>query len=267
MTLSDSDIETFVRDGFVVLRGAVDRATIDQCRAELWDTIPESPDDPSTWIEPVRWTNSPMTPAFARAARSPGLVEAYDSLIGPGRWIQRVELGTVPVRFPLGRESGDTGWHIDASFAAADGSGQRISVSSRDRGLLALFLISDVGDDDAPTRIRVGSHLDVPRFLAPHGDDGADMFALCAEMDAAGVFDDPGRPEVLATGDAGDVFLCHPFLVHAAQVNHSGRPRFMSQPGIMLREQFDLDRPTAPVERAIVDALGEGGEAPTPGGR
>ena len=41
----------------------------------------------------------------------------------------------------------------------------------------------------------------------------------------------------------------------AAQVNRHGRPRFMSQPGIMLREQFDLTHPTSPVERTIVDAL------------
>lgn len=255
MTLSDSDIDAFVREGFVVLRGAVDRATIDRCRAELWDAIPESPDDPSTWSEPVRRVDSPLTPAFARAASSPRLRSAYDVLVGPGRWIHRVELGTVPIRFPVGRDSGDTGWHFDASFPAPDGPGYRVSVSSRDRGLLALFLISDVDEDDAPTRIRVGSHLDVPRFLQPHGEEGADMFTVCMEMARTGVLDDPRRAEVLATGSAGDVFLCHPFLVHAAQVNRRGRPRFMSQPGIMLREQFDLAHPSSPVERAIVDAL------------
>jgi hypothetical protein len=30
-------------------------------------------------------------------------------------------------------------------------------------------LFSDVGEDDAPTRIRVGSHLDVPAALAAAG--------------------------------------------------------------------------------------------------
>jgi hypothetical protein len=255
MTLSDTDIEAFVRDGFVVLRGAVDRTTVDECRAELWEAIPESPDDPSTWTEPVRWVNSPLTPTFARAAAASVLQEAYDQLIGAGRWIQRVELGTVPIRFPLARETNDTGWHLDASFPAPDNSGYRVSVSSRDRGLLALFLISDVSESDAPTRIRVGSHLDVPPFLAPYGDEGVDVFTVCGEMDRAGVLGSPDRTEVLATGSAGDVFLCHPFLIHAAQVNHTGSPRFMSQPGIMLREQFDLTSPASPVERAIVDAL------------
>lgn len=125
MTLTDTDVDTFVRDGVVVLRGAVDREVIDDCRSEIWAALPESPDDPATWTEPVRRLDSPWTPS----------------------------------------------------------------------------------------------------------------------------------DEVLATGAAGDVFLCHPFLVHAAQVNHIGRPRFLSQPGIMLREQFDLTHPTSPVEQAIVDAL------------
>jgi len=38
------------------------------------------------------------------------------------------------------------------------------------------------------------------------------------------------RPLAHATGRAGDVYLCHPFLVHAAQEHHGTRPRFMAQP-------------------------------------
>ena len=47
-----------------------------------------------------------------------------------------------------------------------------VNLSSRERALLMLFLFSDVGPDDAPTRIRVGSHLDVPRVLEPAGEAG-----------------------------------------------------------------------------------------------
>jgi hypothetical protein len=46
------------------------------------------------------------------------------------------------------------------------------------RGLLALFLITDVGRDDAPTRLLCGSHLEVPRFLAPFGEAGTDSDAV-----------------------------------------------------------------------------------------
>src|SRR5213593_3844185 len=57
--------------------------------------------------------------------------------------------GTIPVRFPSTSDPGNAGWHIDGSY---DVGGQWwVNVQSRGRGLLALFLFSDVGYQDAPT--------------------------------------------------------------------------------------------------------------------
>jgi hypothetical protein len=64
--------------------------------------------------------------------------------------------------------------------------------------------------------------------------------------------------ECLATGRAGTVYLCHPFLVHASQPNRKGSPRFMAQPPLMPRVPFELSRADgnySPVERAIRIAL------------
>jgi hypothetical protein len=47
----------------------------------------------------------------------------------------------------------------------------RSNLRSEGSALLMLFLLSDVGDD-APTRIRVGSHVDVPALLASAGERG-----------------------------------------------------------------------------------------------
>ncbi len=62
-------------------------------------------------------------------------------------------------------------------------------------------------------------------------------------------------PLARATGRAGDVYLCHPFLVHAASRPHRGvAPRFLAQPGIPPAEPLRLDREDgseSPVERAI----------------
>ena len=66
------------------------------------------------------------------------------------------------------------------------------------------------------------------------------------------------RPRARATGRAGDVYLCHPFLVHRATWPHRGlRPRIVAQPAIGLREPFALrDAPDAcAVERAILRGL------------
>jgi hypothetical protein len=67
----------------------------------------------------------------------------------------------------------------------------------------------------------------------------------------------------LATGRAGDVFLCHPFLVHAASWPHRGRqPRIIAQPGVALHEEYPLhERPgerPLPVQQAILAGLAAG---------
>ena len=39
--------------------------------------------------------------------------------------------------------------------------------------------------------------------------------------------------EVFATGSPGTVYLCHPFLVHAAQRHRGSRVKFMAQPPLL----------------------------------
>ena len=67
-------------------------------------------------------------------------------------------------------------------------------------------------------------------------------------------------PEVVATGKAGTVYLCHPFIVHAAQTNRGSTPRFMAQPPLFPEGANCLQRSDgrySPVELAIVEAIGE----------
>src|SRR5690242_20051276 len=88
-----------------------------------------------------------------------------------------------------------------------------------------------------PTRVRPGSHRDAARVLAPAGDEGM-PFPQAAQLAARA---SAARPTQLATGQAGDVIVCHPFLVHAASWPHTGRhPRIMAQPGVALHDAFPL---------------------------
>ncbi|MGI5168824.1 phytanoyl-CoA dioxygenase family protein [Spirillospora sp. CA-253888] len=246
--------EDFIDNGFVRVDGAVPRDLVDECRTILWRDTGCDPDDPATWTEPVVRLGHYAQPPFRAAANTPRLHEAFDLLAGKGRWAPQGGLGTFPVRFPSEEEPGDAGWHIDVSFPGDDPTDYmryRANVSSKGRWLLMLFLFSDVGEHDAPTRIRVGSHLDVARLLEPHGEDGLDAMEI-AERGAAATED---RPVALATGRAGDVYLCHPFLLHAAQPHRGTEPRFMAQPPLLPAPGPDgqprLDRPEA--ERALVE--------------
>jgi hypothetical protein len=130
----------------------------------------------------------------------------------------------------------------------------RANIASKGRALLMLFLFSDVGEDDAPTRIRAGSHRHVARMLAPAGDAGLTLREIAARLDET-----DGCEEVLATGSAGTVYLCHPFLVHAAQPHRGSRPRFLAQPPLLPRDEPGPERgggDNSPVEIAIQEALG-----------
>jgi len=66
------------------------------------------------------------------------------------------------------------------------------------------------------------------------------------------------RDVALATGEGGTVYLCHPFLIHAAQKHRGKNPRFMSQPPLLPAVPLSLERADgqySPVEIAIREAL------------
>lgn len=253
--LSDDQITRFIHDGFVHVPEAFPRSVAEQCRAILWRKTGLDPDDPETWTQPVVRIDSCTEEPFVRAANTSTLHGAYDQLVGAGRWNVPRGLGTFPIRFPHPDYPGDAGWHLDASYAGARGEA-RVNLRSRGRALLMLFLFSDVGPEDAPTRIRSGSHRDVVSLLAPSGDVGREWMELCQQAVPASQH----RPETLATGHAGDVYLCHPFLVHGAQPSHGTGARFIAQPPLDPTGQLDLDRDDgdhSPVEQAVRDALGQ----------
>src|SRR5215216_6026697 len=258
--LSDAQLDQFVQDGFVRLDNAFPRRLAEEGRAILWRDTGCDPCDTKTWTRPVIRLGYYGQEPFRKAVNTPVLHAAFDQLVGSGRWRPRADLGSFPVRFPHTDDPGDTGWHVDLSFPGPsddpnernDFSAWRVNVTSRGRALLMLFLFSEIGERDAPTRIRVGSHVDVARQLAPAGEQGLTL----RELSADGFATSAHRPIVSATGEAGTVYLCHPFLVHAAQPHRGERPRFLAQPPLLPadpdnRPRGDLNA----VERATARAL------------
>ncbi|NKQ53955.1 phytanoyl-CoA dioxygenase [Amycolatopsis sp. K13G38] len=236
--LSDAEIDRFVTEGFVKVEGAFPAEVGQRCLDELWAATGCARDDPATWTEPVIRLGGFGTPPFVAAAGTGPLHEAFDQLVGAGAWEPLGGLGTFPVRFPVEGDPGDDGWHVEAGYSGEQGE-YRVNARSRGRALLLLFLFSDVGPDDAPTRIRAGSHRDVPPLLSPHGEAGREWMDLCRDAVPASAH----RPIAFATGSLGDVYVCHPFLVHAAQ-RHRGRvPRFVAQPPLLPRGPLSPDRP------------------------
>jgi len=249
--MSAAEVARFVRDGAVPLREAFPRELADECRRLLWAATGCYEDDPSTWGRPVIRIDARGDAPFRAAANTDRLHRAFDQLAGEGRWVPLAGMGTFPIRFPSAEPPGDDGWHVESTGADAAGA-PVVDPASRERVLLLLFLFSDVGPDDAPTRIRLGSHLDAARVLA--GGRPMGFFDATARIEESS----RPRPEALATGAAGDVWLCHPYLLHAAQPLRGRRVRFMAQPPLPGRGPID---PTgaagqrSPVEEAVAQAL------------
>jgi hypothetical protein len=86
-------------------------------------------------------------------------------------------------------------------------------------------------------------------MLASAGEDGLTLRQLAKN----GFAETEARPEASATGQAGTVYLCHPFLVHAAQSHRGSRPRFMAQPPLLPAGGASCR--ASPVHQAIARAL------------
>jgi hypothetical protein len=238
MTLSDRDIKHFTTEGFVRIDNAFSKEIANEVVDILWKDIPFDRTDPRTWTEPVVRLGMYSQKPFIDSVNTPRLHAAFDQLVGPGRWIPCRSVGTFPVRFPSDKQPNDTGKHVDASFPGDDPGNYfewRINAKSKGRALLMLVLYSDVGEADAPTVIYKGSHADVAKLLYPEGDRGLSFLDLAGRLNEL-----PAREEAFAVGEAGTVYLCHPFLVHSAQGHRGKEPKFMAQPPLMSKAELNL---------------------------
>lgn len=250
--LNAKELEQFVHKGFVRIDNAFSKEIADEVVDILWNDIPFSRFEPSTWVEPVVRLGMYTQQPFVESLNSEKMHSIFDQLVGNDRWIPCRNVGTFPVRFPSVKQPTDTGKHVDVSFPGNDPGNYfewRANVKSKGRALLMLVLYSDVSESDAPTIIYEGSHIDVARILSKEGDEGLSFMELAGRLNEL-----PKRKEVYAIGKAGTVYLCHPFLVHSAQSHRGSVPKFMAQPPLLLRGEFsisDSNDVRSLVERAI----------------
>lgn len=271
-SLDADQIEQFMADGYVHLRGAFPRELAQsivasahrrlreapqQCltegRSRRWvDRLGSyDPEDPSTWPEgrvdiigERKFTISEFSPFAERAvfqllgdaARirtrswTSNLIAQYPQRQPPSRWIPAPD-----------QES----WHLDSPST-------HTRIDQLRTGLLVFVVFSDLLPDSGNTWLALDSPAQVARSLAaaPAGIDFCTDQAGCAITRTCARFFE-------VTGEAGDLLLVHPLMLHSASPNPSPRIRFLGNPMVYLQEPLDHRRPDAsPVERAIAAALG-----------
>lgn len=235
------DVDSFIADGFVRVPGAVSSVLAREIRRQASLLMDEEPSEAwrlgqsSVYDLPV--LNEALTPAVR---------EAFDVLMGNRRWHLAANWG-FPTRFPGPLKPR---WHIDGDWFTHH-------LTSGEQVLTPIFLWSDVDDHDGPTLLEVGSHRWVARLLAGREPDGVPGPEIVQVIDAA------AKPEavVVATGEAGDVIVCHPFLAHT--INPAGpatEPRFISNVCVHGYGPLQLSAKgdSSPVEVAIRQALDDG---------
>ena len=235
------------------MRHAFPRSVAEQVRARIWHEIRLHPERPQEWVNPVihirkNFGGDPFVQAF-----TPKVVGAFDDVMGEGRWFQRYHLGWWPVAFP-GFDAApwrvpQTGWHIDGSFF-------HHHLASPEQGLLPIFIFSDVAPGDGGTALSAGSHTITANVLAEAEPHGLTMDELTHRVAAH----PRSRSNVIeATGEAGDVVLIHPFMLHARSPNTGKSVRFICNPCFTLKAPMNFERGNetqySPVERAVVNAL------------
>lgn len=230
------DIEGFVEDGFCILRSGVPRELAERILGEVegWGV----PDGASGWV--LHQRTYYQMPALAETITD-RVSSALDALAGANAWHVAGNWG-FPTRLP-----GEvwSQWHIDGDWFTHH-------IWSGDQVLTPIFLWGDVGPDDGPTLLARRSHRAVARLLAAHEPEG-----VPGDQIAAMVHEHITVGEIAtATGSAGDLYLCHPFLAHAINPVGPRAPRYISNVAVHGFNRVRSDGNTlSPVEQAVRDAL------------
>jgi hypothetical protein len=255
----------FVEQGYVVIRGCFTREAAQEYTGSIWTRLGYAQDDPSTWEQPS--IHMPGHRDIDIRQFAPRAWGAVCDLVGgahrvhPYRWND-----AFIVNLSEGAESpwqpaspAVRGWHKDGDFF-------RHYLDSPEQGLLTLVLWSDVRHQGGATFVAADSVGPVARFMAQHPEgvyppripwtgvqprpatfDWPDLISQCGDF-------------VEATGEVGDVYLLHPFILHAKAQNVLRVPRYITNPPVHLVEPMRFDRADPDefslVERAVLRGLG-----------
>jgi hypothetical protein len=236
---SREEIEQFITDGFVILRRGFSKEVAAECREFIWRKIGEWADCTAPEHCRVKLNNHFSETPFDRLMNE-RLETALADLTGEQRFVSHQEFGGWQILFP--GFFGADNWHID-------GENTNHHLTSREHGIVGIFLFSDIGPGDGGTHLVRGSHLAVTRLLAeaePAGLDNTRLNENLPEVNPADV--------VEVTGEAGDAVMLHPLLIHGFGANQGKRIRFACNPHFQLREPLNVDRSNgsySPLERVI----------------
>ena len=275
--LSPDEARHFVEHGYVVVRDAFPKDFAADARQGAWDEMRREHGvderDPDTWGKPF------MGGGKLGYIRTKGTDRRLDLKTDASRALQ-VQADAVggAERLPehgekliwrdaaIGnlRVAGGTAWEPPGPRQPGwhkDGWHFRHFLNSPEQGLLTVPIYSDIQPRSGGTFIAPDSIRPVAELLAQHACGLHPDSVQGAGYLIPGLIEQCSRFEEL-TGDAGDMALLHPFMLHRVSVNPSMRPRFIANMALVLTEPMRFSRPDGEtyslVELAVLRALRTG---------
>ena len=255
--ISRDEAKHFVANGYVVIKGAFSKDHAAKVSELAWRELEAQHgvdrDDPSTWAKPHKG----MGPAgYARLKGSdthhqlqslaPRAFQAHLDLVGgANRFAKRGRelVWGEGVVSNLGVENDSRwqppgprqpGWH-------KDGWHFRHFLNSPEQALVTVPLYSDIQPKSGGTFLAVDSIgpvarllVDTPVGLHPDSVQGAG-FLIPGLVEQCESFTE-------LTGEAGDMVLLHPYMLHRVSINPSNRPRFIANMAPVLAEPMTFER-------------------------
>lgn len=262
------------------MKNAIDRRLCERWVATAFEQLEFEPADPSTWTTPYAWNPGGETAVAHEIA--PRVWAAIEQLVGGRDRIEEKPAGPYDASGAIwssslagnfgtehDRREGVRGWHAPTARDEQtgvplggwhlDGGQFRHFLDSPELGLLSIVFWSDVHPRSGGTFVALDSISVVAKFLAQH-PEGIHPDSVQGNGYLIPLLINDCKDMVELTGDAGDVCLMHPFVLHRISGNPSGRARFISNPGVRLREPMNLNRSDtkqfSPVEQAVLAGLG-----------
>lgn len=254
-TLTEAEVQHFIDHGYVVVKHCFSREFAKEYVDFAYKRLGYDPADPATWEQAM--IHMPAYHHFKIKEVSPRAWGATCDLLGGENRIKNPEQAwgdgfIVNFRNGADREweapsAEIKGWHVDGDHFIH-------FLDSGEQGLLQVVVWQDIQHKGGGTLIAPDSIKPVAELLLAH-PEGLDPYdkgwggiaAQCREF-------------VETIGEAGDVVMLHPLMLHASSQNVSGIPRFMTNPCIPLKDPLNLNRDNpddfSPVELGILKALG-----------
>ena len=266
--LTDEQVQSFLDQGYLIVKGCVDPSISNRWIDEAYDRLGYDKHNPNTWTTDIIWMDHKNQMAVRELAPKawaaildvvggedrletqvmrlpPGHFTSIDSFNWSDAFIANFHRGAdKPWTPPSARV---TGWHKDGSYF-------KHFLDSREQALLTIILWSDMRHQGGGTFIAPDSVRIIARMLAEHPEG-----IPAKDFDFQAIISQCTQFEEL-TGNAGDFVILHPFMLHASSQNVIRQPRFMSNPPIVLKEPMNLNRENADdfslLERATLHYLG-----------